>query len=77
MTTDQVKALRDDFAACTGGFGPENGNEICVCIESSMPDLDPEEAIDELLGWMFETYHTLQGWGFIDGYAHFKWRRPA
>ena len=55
MTTEQIKQLRDDFAAWTGGVGPENGNEIAIYIESSLPDdLNPEEAVDELLKWMHE-----------------------
>lgn len=33
----------------------ESGNEICIYIESSMPDdLNPEEAVEELLVWMHE-----------------------
>jgi hypothetical protein len=59
MTTEQIKQLRDDFAAWTGGVGPENGNEIAIYIESSLPDdLNTEEAVDELLKWMFETPDT-------------------
>ena len=55
MTTEQIKQLRDDFAARTGGVGPENGNEIAIYIESSLPDdLNAEEAVDELLKWMRE-----------------------
>jgi hypothetical protein len=55
MTPEQIKQLRDDFAAWTGGVGPENGNEIAIYIESSLPDdLNTEEAVDELLKWMHE-----------------------
>jgi hypothetical protein len=55
MTTDQIKQLRDDFAAWTGGFGPESGNQIRIYIESRLGvEVDADAAIDELLRWMHE-----------------------
>jgi len=56
MPSFQTKALRDHFMTWSGGFGPESGNEISIYIEGSLGvDVDPNEALDELLRWLQET----------------------
>ena len=50
MTTEQRQALRRDFTTWSGGFGPESGAEVSTYIEGSLGlDVDPEEAVEELL----------------------------
>jgi hypothetical protein len=56
MSDNQLDALKTDFLSWTGGFGPEDSNQITTYVSTSMPfDLSEHEATVALLDWMKVT----------------------
>lgn len=56
MTEEQLKDLKEDFLAWTGGWPPEDSGQVTTYVDVSMPfDLDEHEATTALLQWMREV----------------------